>query len=84
MLMHGHAAHGLFVLPMFTVAVVMWGWEARELPWKVPEDQARVAAAVTILLVFLFPLAIDLLAGSESNLVAIWQQFHVPSEKRHT
>ncbi|MGH8020978.1 MAG: hypothetical protein ACREIA_22380 [Opitutaceae bacterium] len=84
LLVHGHAAHGLFVLPMFAVATGLWGWKTRRLPWKMPGDRASTLIALVVLLIFLFPLVIDIFAGSESNLLAIWQQLHVPSEDRRT
>lgn len=84
LLVHGHAAHGLFVLPMFAIASALWAWGERRTPWRTPEDRRALILAGGILAVFLVPIAVDLAAGRDSNILAILHQLGAPSESRRT
>ncbi len=84
LLVHGHAAHALFVLPMFGIAAALWARVTRRTPWRTAEDRSALLLAAGILAVFLVPIAVDLAAGADSNTAAILQQLGAPSGSRRT
>ena len=79
LLVHGHVAQPLFVVPLFLLSCVAFAMRLRTSD-KPIRDALRnfrrsFIAAGTVLLIFLLPLAIDASAGSESNLARIFSHF---------
>ncbi len=80
LLVHGHAAHGLFVLPMFVVAAICWLRRRRAPPWRLRTGRLRSGVTALVLVVFTFPLVIDVLQEAGGNLGVILQQLRAPDD----
>jgi hypothetical protein len=75
-LVHGHVAQPLFVVPLFLIAYTALCFahrRSRKLPVRVAP--LTHVAALCILALFLLPLLLDARKGGESNLQLIWQHF---------
>jgi len=89
LLVHGHVAQPLFVLPLFVLAYVALCFrrspEGRRGLFQ-PLRQAPYThlCALGILLVFLLPIALDLARGSESNFRLIVHHFSQYADDRKT
>ncbi len=75
LLVHGHVAQPLFVVPLFLASCAALAWHARSaglsLRSSLRDSSRSVIAAAVVLVIFLVPLALDATRGAQSNLAAI-------------
>jgi hypothetical protein len=84
-LFHGHVAQPLFVGTIGGLALLVWRWRERYLPWRellrVHRPVWRPSAALALL--FLLPLAIDVVSlGTRSNVATILGRFYSNTNDR--
>ena len=88
LLVHGHVAQPLFVVPLFTSACFLFFLQCRwrSLPLRLAAKPHLLLcwASVLILLLCLLPLAIDAARGLNSNLFAIFKSFSSQAGARKT
>ena len=86
LLVHGHVAQPLFVVPLFVLSCVAFGRRlnasGKPLRDTLQNFRRSFIAAGAVLLVFLLPLVLDALAGSQSNLARIFSHFSESSADR--
>ena len=77
MLVHGHVAQPLFVIPLGCLALssVIRGGEYKN---------AHLAISALILAVFVLPIIVDALRGSERNIVTIFHHIKIHAGNHHT
>jgi hypothetical protein len=82
MLVHGHVAQPLLVGPIGGIAIAMWAIEKhRNKSWL--ETSLALGLSAAIALLFLLPILIDALKGSNSNIAHILKHLHASSGDRH-
>ena len=88
LLVHGHVAQPLFVVPMFAAAVVGWLLQLRAsgepLRSVIRKSRGALIAAAVVLVVFVAPLAIDATRGDESNFAKIVHHLSDSAGERKT
>ena len=89
MLVHGHVAQPLFVVPLAILAcvgplVIRGTRETYPLFWMLHGSSVRRGIVLAILAIFLLPLGIDLALGKDSNLRIIFDYFATSSGERKT
>jgi hypothetical protein len=77
MLVHGHVAQPLFVVPLGSLALISV-FRGREY------KRAHLAISALILITFALPIMIDALRGLHSNIAAIFQHLKRHAGERHT
>jgi hypothetical protein len=77
MLLHGHVAQPLFVIPLGCLALtsVVWSGEYKN---------AHLAISALILAVFVLPITVDALRGSDSNIATMFHHIKTHAGERHT
>lgn len=84
-LVHGHVAQPLFVVTLFLGScVVFWRNQRRE-PLVPPPWRSNVSALVlagSVILLFVFPIILDLLKGAESNFSDILRHLRYSGEEQ--
>lgn len=88
LLVHGHVAQPLFVVPFFLIAVVaafLQSRRSRTSSRAVPAQCRRVLVTAAIILsIFLLPLLVDATGGDHSNLRLIFAHFTTHSDDHKT
>jgi len=82
MLVHGHVAQPLLVGPIGGIAIAIWAIEKqRHKSWSGASLALGLSAAIALL--FLLPILIDAMKGSNSNIAHILGHLHASSGARH-
>ena len=89
MLVHGHVAQPLFVVPLALLAylgpwVIRRNGETYPPLWLMQGSSVRLRVTIAILAIFLLPLGLDLARGENSNLRIIFDYFSTSSGDRKT
>lgn len=78
-LFHGHVAQPLYVGTLGGLALLFWRWSERTVPWRefLRVHRRALGASAALALVFVLPLAIDVITlGTRSNVATIIGRFY--------